>query len=113
MVFTIRFLHRIAMKVIRLSLPHSLATRLDGNRSLYIRSAAAAFARSKVCRPGITTELPALNVREQMKAAKLSMKVDPEWAASMKRIANKVVTDRPRGERLSRFFAAAVAWQMA
>jgi|GEM_PF-4534171 len=101
------------MKVIRISLPQTLNARLAGNRSLYVRSAASAFARSKDCRPGCTGELPELNGREQMKCSKLSVKVDPDWFLSMKRIANRVVTDRPRGERVSRFFAAAVAWQMS
>jgi hypothetical protein len=35
------------------------------------------------------------------------------WYASMRRIANKVVTDRPRGERFSRFVAAALVWRQA
>ena len=101
------------MKVLRLSLPRSINSRLTGNRSLFIRSAATAFARSKACAPGFTAALPELNGREQMKADKISIKADPQWVASMKKIAGKVVTDRPRGERLSRFFAAAVAWQLA
>jgi hypothetical protein len=103
------------MQVTRFSLPATVAAPLHSapNKSLVVRSAMQAFARSKKCTPGYVFTMPALNARQQMKAEKFSMKADPEWVRGMKKIAAKVVTDRPRGERFSRFVAAALAWQQA
>lgn len=103
------------MQVARFSLPAPVAAPLETvtNRSIIIRSAITAFARSKKCTPEFIAASPVLHGRHQKSGVKFSVKVEPEWLASMKKIAAKVVTDRPRGERLSRFVAAALVWQQA
>jgi hypothetical protein len=103
------------MKVIRYSLPATVSAPLAavGNKSFFVRSALSAFSRSKSCTPEFVRTSPALNAPQMLVASKLSMKADPDWYASMRRIANKVVTDRPRGERFSRFVAAALVWRQA
>ena len=105
------------MKVIRYSTSATIADSIStlGNVSFFVKAAISGYAKSKSCTSNYIETTPALNVPKhlQMTSAKFSLKVDPEWHKSMLKIADKVVTDRPRGERFSRFVSAAIAWRMS
>lgn len=81
--------------------------------SLFVRSAMKGFARSPKCNPQWIATNPELNARQKCVAEKLSFKADDEFIKSHKRIAAKVVTDRPRGERYSRYVTASVVWALS